>query len=137
MRALTKGLAVLFAAVTVAACGGDDGITEPENIAGTYVLQTFNGSPPPITILDITGYKLEVTAASYTFTSSGTYTNSVTLRETEDGVVTTHPPETTAGTYTVNGSAITLTDSEGSITGTISGNTLTFTEDGMTAVFVR
>jgi uncharacterized lipoprotein YehR (DUF1307 family) len=50
-----RGLALVATAIaltgSVAACGDDDdGPTTPANIAGTYTLQTINGTPLPFTI---------------------------------------------------------------------------------------
>lgn len=137
MRAFARVLAVALVAVT-AACGGSDGINDPlQSAAGTYTLKTFNGAPPPIVVFEETGYKLEVSAARYVLSGSGTFTNSATFRETESGVVSTST-ETLSGSYTVAGTAITLTDSDGEVmTGVLSGNDLQFSEDGMTAVFSK
>lgn len=137
MQALARVLAVALVVVT-AACGGDDGINDPlQSAAGTYTLKTFNNAPPPIVIFEETGYKLEVTAARYTLTSSGTFTNSATFRETEGGVVSTST-ESLSGTYTLSGEAITFTASDGDVSnGVLSGSNLQFTEDGMTAVFSK
>lgn len=137
MRALAKVAAIGLLGVVVAACGDGNGINEPQEIAGTYALQSVNGEALPVVLFEGSGYRLEVTAATYVLASGGTFTNGATFRETEGGVATTST-ETLTGQYTVSGSAVTFTDSDGDvIAGTISGNSLTFSEDGMTAVFVR
>lgn len=137
MRVSVK-VAVIALLGLVAACGGgNDGINEPRSVAGTYTLQTVNGAALPFVVFETAGYKIEVTGASYVLASAGTFSNSASFRETENGVVTTST-ETVTGQYTVSGSNVTFTDSDGDvITGTLSGNNLQFSEDGMTAVFVR
>lgn len=76
-------------------------------------------------------------SANYALASGGTFSNSASYRETEDGVATTSS-ETFTGQYTVSGSTVTFTDSDGEVfAGTISGNNLQFTDEGITAVFVR
>ncbi len=138
MRGFARVLAVALVAVA-AACGGNDGINEPKEqaITGTYTLKTVNGAALPFVIFQGDGYKLEVLAASYVLAASGSFTNSASFRATEGGVATTST-ETLTGRYTVSGTTVTFTDSDGDVlTGTISGNNLQFTEDGMTAVFVR
>jgi hypothetical protein len=136
MRVFGKLCAAALLAFT-AACGGGDGVSEPVSVAGTYTLQSVNGGPLPFVIFDESGYKLEITAASYVLTGAGTFTNSATFRETEGGAVLTST-ETFTGQYTFSGSTVTFTDSEGEVyAGTISGGTLVFNEDGLSAVFVK
>lgn len=135
MRVFGKVCAMVVLALT-AACGGDGG-TEPASVAGTYTLQSVNGGPLPFVVFNESGYKLEITAASYVLTSAGTFTNSATFRETEGGVVTTST-ETFSGQYTVSASTVTFTDADGEVyVGTISGGNLVFNDDGLSAVFVK
>jgi hypothetical protein len=136
MRVFGKLCAAAVLAFT-AACGGSDGVSEPVSVAGTYTLQSVNGGPLPFVIFDESGYKLEITAASYVLTSAGTFTNSATYRETESGTVTMST-ETYSGQYTLTDSTVTFTDSDGEVyTATISGGNLLFNDDGLTAVFVK
>ena len=135
MRVFAKFCAMALL-VSSAACGGD-GASEPTSVAGTYTLQSVNGAPLPFVIIDESGYKLEITAASYVLAGAGTFTNSATFRETESGTVTTST-ETIAGRYTLSASTVTFTDADGEVyTGTISGGTLLFNEEGVSAVFVK
>ena len=136
MRVLGKVCAMAVLAVA-AACGGGDGISEPASVAGTYTLQSVNGGPLPFVVFDESGYKLEITAATYVLTGAGTFTNSATYRETESGTVITST-ETFTGQYTVSASTVTFTDSDGEVyAATISGGNLVFNEDGLSAVFVK
>lgn len=128
-----RRVAVAALVLLVAACGKD--ANDPiDTVAGTYTLRSVNGQSLPAVVYDDGSYKLEVTAASYVLAASGSFTNSISIRETENGVVTPST-EVDTGTYAVNGTTITLTDAEGDvISGTLSGDTLTFSSDGITAV---
>lgn len=136
MRVFGKLCAAVLLAFT-AACGGGDGPNEPVSIAGTYTLQSVNGGPLPFVLFDGSGYKLEITSASYVLTDAGTFTNSAAFRETQGGTVLTST-ETFTGRYTVSASTVTFTDSDGEVyTGTISGGNLVFNDEGLSAVFVK
>ena len=137
MRVLARITAAALIAVA-GACGGDsDGITEVASVAGTYSLQSVNGAPPPFVFFDDGEYRLEVMAASYTLTSTGSFSNTATYRETENGVVSISS-ETVTGSYSVSAGTVTFIDTNGeTVTGSISGNTLQFSEDGVTAVFAK
>lgn len=136
MRTLAK-LVTIGLVAFVTACGGD-GISDPGNsVVGTYALKTVNGAALPAVIFEADGYKIEVVAASYVLGAAETFSTSATFRETEAGVVT-QSTETTTGTYSVSGTAITFTDSDGDVfSAVLSGNDLRFSEDGLTAVFTR
>ncbi len=136
MRTLAK-LVTIGLVAFVTACGGD-GINDPGNsVAGTYALKTVNGAALPAVIFEAEGYKIEVVAANYVLAAAGTFSSTATFRETEAGVVT-QSTETTTGTYSVNGTTVTFTDSDGDVlSAVLSGNDLKFSEDGLTAVFTR
>jgi hypothetical protein len=132
---------VPLVALAVAVACGSDSNTQPTfaTIAGTWNLQTVNGTPLPFTISQTANDKVEVVSDVVTATPTGTYTEVIQVRETLNGqaTVTTVPD---AGSYTINGSAITLSSPQsGSVTGTLSGNNDTFTavEDGFVYVFTR
>ncbi len=136
MRTLAKVVTIGLVAF-VAACGGD-GINDPGNsVAGTYSLKTVNGAALPAVIFETGVYKVEVVAANYVLAAAGKFSTTATFRETESGVAT-QSTDTTTGTYAVNGTTITFTDSDGEVfSAVLSGNDLKFTEDGLTAVFTR
>ena len=98
---------------------GDDP-TGPESVAGTYILQTINGEALPYLVQ--VGFS--VTAGSIQLNSDGTYTISLTVTGLGAQIIT--------GTFTVDGSTITLDDGT---TGTVSGDTITVVADGDTFVF--
>jgi len=66
---------------TAVACGGDS--TSPINasIAGTYKLQTINGSALPYTILQFGSDKIEFLDDQVTVNDGGTYTESRSRRD--------------------------------------------------------
>jgi hypothetical protein len=135
----------IIAAVCLSACGGGDSGTGPTTgtaVAGSYSLKTVNGSPLPYTIIAQGTSKLEITADVITLTANGSSSGSVsqlsTLRNTQNGQATTST-QTDAGTYTLNGSAISIKwSSDGSIsTGSLSGNSMTITDQGLALVYSK
>ena len=144
MRRTLATAALALLTLAAGACGGDDDSTGPNgSIAGTYTLQTVNGSPPPITVFELGDDKIEVTGASVVINENGTFSATSTVRETDAGQVTTSS-SVCSGTYTRSGSTVTFTEPDsnnedcgGSYTGTWSnGNTLTIAfGPGLQAVF--
>lgn len=122
--------------LSLAACG--DGPTEAStSVVGTWQLQTVNGTPPPLTLIELTGYRLEVLGGILVINSNGTYANTYTYRETENGIATT-VQETELGTWVQSGSTVLLEDDEGfQAQATLSGNQLTFVESGFTVRYSR
>lgn len=119
------------------ACGDDDGSgPDTATVAGTYTLRTVNGQNLPFTIIQQTGYKLEVLSDEYTLNSNGTFTTVATFRETEGTTVTTSS-DTYSGTWTVSGSNVSLSSAAAGIeTAAFSGgNTMTFSGNGVSAVY--
>jgi hypothetical protein len=131
---------LLVAMVVLAlGCGGDS-TTEPTtaSVAGTWELSTVNGAPLPFIVIQSGTSKLEWTADVITATSTGSFTQISTFRTTDNGQVTTNTvPD--AGSYTLNGTAVTFTfNSDGSTgTGSINGNTLTVTQPGTALVYIK
>lgn len=119
-------IAVGLLAALMGACGGDS-ITGTTSVAGKYTLQTLDGMRLPVVVLDQPGFKLEITDGDVVLAENGTFTSNVTVRQTVQGTVTTSP-ESSTGTYTVNGSEISFNSpGEPTIQGTLSGGTLTIT----------
>ena len=123
--------------VAVAACRSD-GPTDhtPVSLAGTWRLQTVNGNGLPFVVPQTVVDKMEVTSDALTVAASGTFTQETQIRTTESGQVTTETVED-AGSYTLNGTAVTFTyDSDGATgTGSVSGNTLTVAVGGLALVY--
>ncbi|HET9777185.1 MAG TPA: lipocalin family protein [Gemmatimonadaceae bacterium] len=137
---MRKALAVAVAVGTfgLAACGGGAGDSlGPGSLAGTYNLQTVNGKAPPAVLVEDGSYKLEVLSGTYTLNADNSYSATASFRETENGVVTPSS-ESETGSYSVHGSAVTFTDSDGfQLDATISGSTMTIVADGLTVRYSR
>jgi hypothetical protein len=111
------------------ACGDD--VIGPEDIAGTYTLQSVNGQSLPWGEAG-----LEVTAGSITINQSMTCSRSLTGTATDGGTVVT-VTDTEVCTCTFVNGVITFTwDSDGSTdSGSIVGSQLTVTVDGDVLIF--
>src|SRR5688572_1036565 len=93
-----RRLVLALSAVSVLACGDSSG-PEISRAVGTWSLVTINGSPLPYTIALIQpSYRLEVVSAVFVAAENGTYTGTLTTRETQSGTVTT-TTETENGTW--------------------------------------
>lgn len=120
----------LAASLALTACGKDSsGPDTGADIAGTYTLTTVNGSPLPFTTDEDATYKAEILASAITLRGDRTFSWSFTGRSTDNGTPTTDS-ETFTGTYTVNGSAIRLTDSEGYTDATVADGVITIVITG-------
>jgi hypothetical protein len=134
-----RRLILAIGAVSLLACGDSDpsgpGSASAE---GTWDLITINGSPLPFTVIELAGsYRFEVISDRFVAHSSGTWTETFTYRETEEGVVTT-TTETDVGTWSQSGSNVTVTASDGRVTTvTISGDRITLSEGGFVSVYAR
>jgi hypothetical protein len=132
-------VAALFLAAFVA-CGSDSSTNPGANVAGNYSLRTVNGSQLPYTLSSSGVNKLEITDDVVIINDGGTYTESGHTRTTTSTGVTTQSV-VDAGTYTLNGTAITFRSSvDGSSTfGTVSGSTLTIADvnAGISAVYSK
>jgi len=119
-----------FLVLGLVACGDD--IVGPEDIAGTYTLQSIDGQTLPWVILQVGNtYSMEIMAGSITINQTMTCSRSLTATLTDGGTVVTIT-ETDVCTYTfVNGAIMFTWDSDGSTeSGSIVGSQLTLTADG-------
>ena len=105
MRRLLSTLAI----ATLAACGGDDPAA-PRQLPGTYPLVSANGRSLPAVVHEEPGYKLEITAGTITLATSGSFSDSYTIRETIDGVVQPIDELTCHGSWTRSGNSVTLSE---------------------------
>jgi hypothetical protein len=136
MRRLILALGTL----ALLACGDSTGPVQSLN--GTYDLQTVNGGPLPFTVFndgftreDLLADAITVSGGSST---SGSFSEVTTLQDTNLQNGQSDPPFTQSdfGTYLINGTAVTLTFSDGSTdSGTISGSTVTVVATGISLVF--
>ena len=130
---------LLLAAVAFAvACGSDSPTGPAVSIAGTWTLQTVNGSALPFIIAQIGQDKVELLSDVFVVSETGSFTETSTVRMTQNGVVTTNSAAD-AGSYTVNGTAVSLHFNSDNSTATASwsGNTMTTTDGGFALVYKR
>ena len=130
---------LLLSVVFAVACGSDS-TTQPTtaSIAGTWNLQSINGSNMPFILSQTGANKVEVVSDAVTAVSTGSFTEITTLRSTINGQVTTQSvPD--AGSYTLNGTAVFfIFNSDGSTgTGSLSGNTLTVSTNGFAYIYKK
>jgi len=127
--------AALFVLLGALACSSDS--SGPEvSVVGTWQLQTVNGQGLPYVAAQAGSDKVELTADVLTVAAGGAFTQLTTIRITSGGTVTTQSiPD--AGTYTINGTAVSFTfQSDGSSgTGTLSENSLTVAAQGFSLVY--
>jgi hypothetical protein len=135
MRRLLS-LALVFAAI---ACGSDDSTAPTQaSVAGTWTLQTVNGSPLPFTLASSPA-KIELLSYVVNVSSNGTWTSSEQLRTTIGTSATTNTT-TDGGTYTLSGNAVAITSNTAGSTpqaGTITGNTLALSQSGFIFIFTK
>jgi hypothetical protein len=104
--------AITVALAFVAACGGSGdspaGPPTPTTPVGSYTLQTVNGKTPPVAVIVLAPYMVEVTNATFDLGATGSYTSVLTSRQTVPGNVSTFVDSAT-GTWVQSGGNITLT----------------------------
>ncbi len=120
-----------FLVFGLVACG--DSPTEPEDVPGTYHLQTVNGRSLPFSPVLFTS----ITAWSITLNQDMTCSETVGLKRTEFVFSSGESTKTDVCTYTFDDGAITLTFSASGkiLTGSMSGSSLTISDDGDVFVF--
>ena len=131
--------------VAVVACGGSD-TTSPANrtqgtaFSGTYVLQSVNGKPLPVTWNFNSGDSLRIRSYSISINGSGSWTSTVSQVFTTGGVVTDQPNGGQSGSYTYDAAtkAVTLISSDQStfLSGNVSTDFTTLTLAQSTDQFV-
>ena len=126
--------ATLLALIT--ACGGDSS-QRPLVVPGTYLMKTINGAVLPF-IIQAAAPKVELISDELVLATGGTFTEAALLRVT-DGTTVTNERSTDTGTWTVNGTALTLKAPDGTqITGTLTTDgALALSANGLTAVYQK
>ena len=119
--------------VTLVACGGDKA-TGPQSVTGSYTLHTVNGANIPQSVYQDASQKLEVTAGTMVLNAGNTWSGTLGLRLTDlaTGQQQAEPAiPFDGGTYTLNGSSLTLNDPTEDLvfTGSVVNGTLTLTVD--------
>jgi hypothetical protein len=128
---------IAFLALTLACSGDSTGPTEA-SVAGTWNLQSINGTALPFVVAQTGTNKVEITGDVLTVTASGSFTEITTVRTTQNGTSTTQTvPD--AGTYVLNGNNVTFQfQSDGSVgSGTVSGSTLTVSQTGLSLIYKK
>ena len=125
---------VLLALAAVASCGGDSSTSPSVSVSGIYSLQTVNGAALPYTQPQDVYDKFEFLSDVRILSDSGTFTETYTNRQTQNGVATTFS-RTVTGTYTVVGGGITFFHPEGNESGSVGAGKLTLRSpaDGIVA----
>jgi hypothetical protein len=132
-----RRLLLALSAISLLACGDSSG-PGASSAVGTWSLVSVNGSSLPYTVILIApSYKLEIMSATFIAASNGTYTGTVTSRETDNGqVTTTTDPDN--GTWSQSGNSLTVTSSDGTVSNaTISGDNIPLNEQGLVGVYHR
>ena len=132
-RLLTLAALAVVPAAVLTACGGEP--TAPsEFVSGTFDLETVNGFEPPVTVFADVDYEVEVLDSRTILNLDGSFSSSLTLRET-DGESVSEGTTTSTGTYRLNGSSLTLQisgDQGGPYSGSLQGAVLTLDIGGVT-----
>ena len=131
---------IALASMLFAIACGSDSTTGPTavSLAGTWNLQSVNGSSLPFVIAQTGANKAELVSDVVTVVPTGSFTEITTVRNTINGQVTTSSVGD-AGSYVLNGTAVTFQfNSDGSVgTGSISGNTLTVATNGFSYIYTK
>ena len=125
--------------LAAAACGDDGPTGSGDPVVGTYTLRTVNGANLPAIVEDDEFGQLHVLSGSITLAANRTFTNRLRVRLVSDGLDLTEEA-TLEGTYTVQGSTITLVDRDVEaepVTATLGSGTLTFSDGEVTLVYRR
>ena len=123
-------------AMLLVACGGDKA-TGPDPVTGSYTLRTVNGGTLPQTFYQDDIEKDQLFAGTISLAADHSWTGSLSVDATAvpGGQVLFHAPIPVSGTYSLNGSAITITDPHGlAFTGTVSGGTMTLSTTDLDGV---
>ena len=119
----------MSAALLTAACGSDSTTSPPQPTSpvGSYTMSTANGKNLPVALYADGNYTYEVTLGTIGLTSDGKYTLITTYRQTIPGNVETFV-DSSGGSWTLTGTAISLTDAADGSTGSLTwaSNTLSF-----------
>lgn len=132
---LRRSLLSLILSAIVLSC---DNATGPDDLLGTWRLETVSGQPLPFILEQDGTRKVELTGETVTLLASGRQTMVTSFRVTENGNVFTESIPA-PGNYTVSGSTLLLTfdSDEDTYTAIVNGETMTIDDIGLTFVYRR
>jgi hypothetical protein len=127
---------VALSLIGLAACG--DSTAPHAAVAGSYALSTINDGALPYTLTE-SGGTVVFESGTIVLDGGGSFDISITATVNfPPFVIDQRQTSASTGTFTRNGSILTLTDADGEIIDlTIEGNTLTGTDEGVKAVWTR
>jgi hypothetical protein len=130
----------LFAIAVIAvatACGGDSTAPTVISVSGTWNLKSINGQNLPYVLAQTGQNKQELTADVISVVGSS-FTQVTTVKTTVNGQVTTQT-FSDAGSFTLNGTAVSFrfNSDNSTATGTVSGNTFTVAVEGFSYVYQK
>lgn len=132
---LRRSLLSLLLPAIVLSC---DNATGPDDLLGTWRLETVSGQSLPFILEQDGTRKVELTGETVTLLASGRQTMVTSFRVTENGNVFTESIPA-PGNYTVSGSTLLLTfdSDEDTYTAIVNGDTMTIDDIGLTFVYRR
>ena len=132
---LRRSLLSLILSAIVLSC---DNSTGPDDLLGTWRLETVSGQGLPFILEQDGTRKVELTGETVTLLASGRQTMVTSFRVTENGNVFTESIPA-PGNYTVNGSTLLLTfdNDEDEYTAIVNGDTMSIDDIGLTFVYRR
>ena len=132
---LRRSLLTLLVSVVLVSC---DDATGPDDLLGTWRLESVSGQPLPYILEQDGTRKVELTGETVTLLASGRQTMVTSFRVTEGTNVFTESIPA-SGNYTVDGSTVLLTfdTDEDKYTAIVNGETMTIDDIGLTFVYRR
>ena len=132
---LRRSLLSLLLSALVLSC---DDATGPDDLLGTWRLETVSGQSLPFILEQDGTRKVELTGETVTLLASGRQTMVTSFRVTQNGNVFTESIPAT-GNYTVSGSTLLLTfdNDEDEYTAIVNGDKMTIDDIGLTFVYRR
>lgn len=132
---LRRVLLSLLMSVAVLSC---DNATGPDDLLGTWRLESVSGHSLPYILEQNETLKIELTGETVTLLASNRQTMVTSFRITDNGAVSTESVPA-SGDYVVNGSTVLLTfdNDEDTYTAIVSGETMTINDIGLTFVYRR
>jgi hypothetical protein len=132
---LRRSLLSLILSVVVLSC---DDATGPDDLLGTWRLQSVSGQSLPFILEQDGTTKVELTGETVTLLADGRQTMVTYFRVTEGGNVFTESIPA-PGNYTVDGSTVLLTfdNDEDTYTAIVNGDAMTIEDIGLTFLYRR